>query len=126
MKVVLNRGSGSFSLSQLALQDLIRLGWDVVDDTYFDKTKDMNSDIISYMDGNKQMYGLNYFKYNVSNASFRSNEKVIAMFEELRNKGLEYNGEIEIVEIPDNIAWYIECDDESGGYEVIHEEHRTW
>ena len=65
----------------------------------------------------------------VSDADFysrlipRDDEHLIAVVEQLGEKANTRFSELKIVEIPDNVNWYIE---EYDGLEWVAERHRTW
>jgi hypothetical protein len=53
----------------------------------------------------------------------RDDELLIRIVEELGDKASGYCAELEIVEIPDDVDWYVE---EYDGSEWVAERHRTW
>lgn len=53
----------------------------------------------------------------------RSDPELIATLEEMGEAAWGWAAEIEIVEVPDDVKYYIS---EYDGIETIHEEHRTW
>lgn len=53
----------------------------------------------------------------------RADEKLISCIEELGNKANGAYASLEIVEIPDDVDFYI---DDYDGMETIHEKHRMW
>lgn len=126
MKVIVNRGSGYFKLSKLAIEELIKLGWIIS----LESEKNLNSDFYKITNKHDEiLIILNTKKHNDCSNKFRSNLDVVKVFEKLGYEGLDENmnsREIEVVNIPDNIEWYIEEDNEGGGSEIIHEEHRIW
>lgn len=63
-------------------------------------------------------YGTAY-SYNES----RNDIKLIECIEQLGKKANGRYADIKIVEIPDNVKYYIEDYD---GIDIIHENHRTW
>ena len=109
MKVVINNGLGGFHLGYKAEEWLIEnKGWKEED--YH--TCDVSQKVIvgCYCDDDIQR-------------SFRSHPDVIEAVELFQSKGGGYCKDLKIVEIPDDIDWYIE---DHRGYETIHEQHRTW
>ena len=63
------------------------------------------------------------FGYEFYHEESRTDERLVKCVEEL---GAEANGdcaELKVVEIPDDIDWYIH---EYDGLESIHEYHRSW
>lgn len=53
----------------------------------------------------------------------RDDPDLVAVVEELGDAANGQYGKLKIVEIPDNVKWYVQ---DLGGCEIIHEEHRTW
>ncbi len=53
----------------------------------------------------------------------RSNPRLISVIEELGDRANTEWSKLAIVEIPDDVDWYI---DEYDGWESIHEVHRSW
>jgi hypothetical protein len=120
MEVVLIRNCGHFTLSELAINELINLGWTL------GNSADEVSDCFTHKSGAKY---LNYNKHDVDSKEFRSNKDIVTIFKKLGDKALTDFESIkfEIVTIPDDIEWYIEeQDQEYSGNEIIHEKHRTW
>jgi hypothetical protein len=54
---------------------------------------------------------------------FRSDPKLVAIVEELGERAAGRYSELKIVEVPDDVSWYI---DEYDGMEWVAEDHRTW
>lgn len=100
MKVVINRCYGGFSVSELVFE---KLG--------------VEYDGYGYIDTE-----LGYKEHDTE--KIRSDPRLIAAIEAV---GLEAasgrHASLTIVDIPDNIDWYI---DEYDGIETVHEEHRSW
>jgi hypothetical protein len=72
---------------------------------------------------------MNFYKevYYESLNTFRTNADFVDIVENVRSKELASRyPELEVIEIPDDIEFYIDSNDESGGYETIHETHRIW
>jgi len=63
------------------------------------------------------------YGYKYDNKNERSNIKLIECIEKLGEKANGLYANIKIIEIPDNIKYYIYDYD---GKETIHEEHRSW
>jgi len=53
----------------------------------------------------------------------RSSPKLVAVVEELGDAASGKMAKLKIVEVPDDIIWYI---DEGLGFEHVTEEHETW
>lgn len=128
MKVLLNQDCYDFELSQKALKILINnYGWTVGDYDLIYKTRDEKTDIGYYQKDN--YYSINCLKHNVDDIKFRTNQDIINVFEILHDDFTPHDikmherGIIKLVEIPNNIEWYINNDD---NYESIHEKHRVW
>jgi hypothetical protein len=67
--------------------------------------------------------GLEWDEYGYAYEYSRTAPELIACIEKLGEKANGRYAEIEIIEIPDDIKWYI---DEYDGKEIIHEVHRSW
>ena len=65
-------------------------------------------------------YNFDLEKYN----NFRSDQELIATVEALGDLASGLSAELKIVEIPDDVDWYLDVSD--SGYESIHEKHRIW
>ena len=114
MKVVINSSYGTFELSdeahtlyaKLKGYKLIKDGNDVYRDFY--KNEESEENIIDEWTFD------------------RSDPDLVQVVETLGEKaGHGKNCKLKVVEIPDNIKWYID-DRNQGGGEFIAEEHRTW
>ena len=53
----------------------------------------------------------------------RNDPFLVQVIEELGNKAAGKYAELKIVDIPEDVDWYI---DEYDGNESVHERHRTW
>jgi len=53
----------------------------------------------------------------------RDDKDLVAVVRELGAEANDSHSELVIVEIPENVKWYI---DEYDGIEVVHEFHRSW
>lgn len=69
--------------------------------------------------------GLEWDKYGTefNEDSLRDDPKLIECIEKLGKAANGKDSFIKIVEVPDDVKWYISNDD---GIEVVHELHRTW
>jgi len=63
-----------------------------------------------------------FYEFN-RKKEIRLNPELIKCIEELGEKANGFCSELKIIEIPDNIDWYIES---QLGVESIHEKHRMW
>jgi len=106
MKVVINTCFGGYGLSLKAMHKLIELGCE---------------EAVEYMVGlDEDDFGS---FYPFSEDEKRNHPMLIRVVEEL---GAEANGrwsDLKIVDIPDNVEWYIHDYD---GIESVHEQHRSW
>lgn len=97
MKVVINRCFGGFSLSKEAYEYL-GLKWDE--------------------------YGYLYnTKYEIKDDKDRANLDLVHCVEELGEKANGWFANLKVVDVPDDIKWYI---DNYDGSESVCEEHRVW
>lgn len=106
MKVVISE-EGWFTLSRRAFERLVELGY---------KPDEFERSL--YESGDKTF---NIFRPRME----RTDARLIKVVEEL---GEGANGErciLKIVEVPDDIEWYIWADGE-WGIEEVHEKHRIW
>ena len=103
VKVVVNRCFGGFGLSLKACEMLISKGW--------------STDQIDITDPS--------FPYisESRDPSFRTHPDVISIVETLGDKANGYCAELQIIEVPDDVDWYIHDYD---GSEAINEKHRSW
>lgn len=142
MKVVINTCFGGFGLSTEALYKCVKENkTSLIDAHQYGDTSfctDWDNFVRTQLTEQYKEYKTNrfggYYLYNEQNRilydwkwSIRTNDRtnpdLIALIEEL---GESANGEfakLKIVEIPDNIEYYI---DEYDGYESVHEQHQSW
>lgn len=120
MKVVINKCFGGFGISDQAFELLLSkkgieyervqgapvLGYDTWN--YYDKG--------FAGDPNHQIYDFQF-------EDKRDDPELIAVIEELGEKAYGWAADLKIVEIPDDVEWYVE---EYDGREWIAEKHRTW
>ena len=99
MKVVINTRIGGFGLSKMAYR-FLGLEWD----GYGHGT----TEEIDYCYDDKK----------------RADPKLVRCVEQLGKKANGEYAELKIIEIPDDVSWYIFRHDV--GPEVIHEKHRVW
>ena len=112
MKVVINIGIGGFAISKEATEFMAARGNKIAEE----ELKIYN------MSPYSQWYGYGYT--SIAKGGYdRTDSILIQAVEELGDKA-NYESLLKVVEIPDNIDWYIvEADD---GSESIHERHRIW
>jgi hypothetical protein len=118
MKVAINTCFGGFGLSEPAFEKLLeRKG------IAFEKE-----------DGESKFIGASYYKEGMCGdaegylAQYefyedRSDSDLIAVIEEFKEASNSWAADIAIVEIPDDVEWYIH---EYDGMEHVAEKHRTW
>lgn len=118
MKVVINSCHGGFGLSDEAFEKLLeRKG------IAFDK-----------VERDPKFIGASYYKagqpdtddHYISHHEFyedRADEDLIAVVEEMGTAANSRFSELKVIEIPDDVEWYVE---EYDGLEWIAEVHRTW
>lgn len=115
----------SFGLSQKALVRLIELGMKVAKRGALDNEYD-NADIVDYKGTDVEDtggYGL-IDHYTNHHLSYRTDKRIIQVVEELGSEASVDSSLLVVVEIPDDVEWYIERP--YGGSEFIAEKHRTW
>ena len=117
VKVAVNKEHGGFSISQEVVDILKRKGV---------KCQFYEGEISSFF--NPKEYG-----YHIRNETFfldkslpydahRAFPPLIEAIEEAKDPNGKF-AKIEIIDIPDDIEWYI---DDYDGYETIRESHKTW
>jgi len=100
-KIVINCNYGGFQLTRRATEMIAARGNDIA----FEDLK------------HTPFYGFGFSKHE-----YRTDPDLIAVIEQLGNDAAD-GCDIRIVEIPDDVDWYIYDYD---GYESIHEVHRIW
>lgn len=130
MKVVINRCYGGFGLSNDAVIKLIEMKSKIIE------TSDLRSwssnPQLEVYGGYKTIKGYDgiividdkVYSVDRYGNEFRTHPDLIKVVEELgEEKASGQLAELEIIEIPDGIDWYI---DEYDGVETIREAHRSW
>jgi len=115
MKVVINRCFGGFGLSHDAVLRYAEL-------------KDMKL-VVEEKESSFSKYA--YYVDRKSDDTYwydgmiedRSDPALVQVVEELGDKASGWAAKLTVVEIPDNISWYIH---EYDGMERVDEDHRTW
>ena len=113
MKVVVNRDFGGFGLSSDAIEKILSLKnieWEKQEDIY---------EYITYY----QLGHLNDVDYILQTDWKRHDPDLISVVEELGKLANARFSDLVIMEIPDNIDWFISSYD---GIEHVAEVHRTW
>ena len=114
MKIVINRKHGGFGLSEEAVL------------LYGDKK---NLNIIAKEDERVKTITHYYFNEVKEENGFgeweieRNDPVLVEVVEQLGDLANGYYSKLKIVEIPDDVKWYIHDYD---GLEEVHEEHRKW
>jgi len=122
MKVVINKCYGGFQLSELACEELVKLGWTVTD--YENgNLKDKDADLVRNTKFKDIMGDYSLGKWYGSEPELRTNPELIQVVERLGEKASNKVSELEVVVIPDGVDFVIE---EYDGLEWISEAHRTW
>jgi len=110
MKVVINSDYGGFSLSDEAIEA-------------YAERKGIK------LKKEKTTFGITLFTNIVTNEDFesrdikRSDSDLVAVVESLGEKANGFAASLKVVEIPEDVDWYIE---EYDGNEWVAEKHRTW
>jgi hypothetical protein len=110
MKVVINSDYGGFSLSDEAIEA-------------YAERKGIK------LKKEKTTFGITLFTNIVTNEDFesrdikRSDSDLVAVIESLGEKANGFAASLKVVEIPEDVDWYIE---EYDGNEWVAEKHRTW
>ena len=110
MKVVINSDYGGFSLSDEAIEA-------------YAERKGIK------LKKEKTTFGITLFTNIVTNEDFesrdikRSDSDLVAVIESLGEKANGFAASLRVVEIPEDVDWYIE---EYDGNEWVAEKHRTW
>ena len=119
MKIAVNKCFGGFDLSEEAYKELMKLGVKVYKD--WEQLKKLKDSELWIMEDNS--YGMKRYYTNRTDREHRTNELLIKVIEELREKASGSLGNVKVIEIPDNIEWEW---DEYDGIESIHETHQSW
>lgn len=145
MKIIINKCFGGFSLSPLAYEEYakrkgVQIYWYSIDysgeiETYkkvsfeelnriigiaYPITKDLGNYFTENDTDKEEDFDNNYFTIGKQD---RTNEILISVIEDLGNKANGTYAELKVVEIPDDVNYYI---DDYDGLESIHERHRIW
>lgn len=140
MKIAINKCYGGFSLSDKAIEMIMkRKGLscyrykqtkshysDGVDEyTRIDDNELESSSIMNYstIDLGKTIGNIpdeNFWYYRNLE---RTDKDLVSVIEELGNEASGRYGRIVVIEIPDDVDWEI---DDYDGIETIHEKHRVW
>ena len=114
MKVVINQCYGGFGLSDKAFERYLG-----IKRIAFESYVSRYNSRLYYQAGHLKDEDYYLSVYDIE----RNDPALVQAVEEL---GLEANSQhssLKVVEIPDDVKWYVS---EYDGWETIHEEHRTW
>ena len=140
MKIAINKCYGGFSLSDKAIEMIMKrkgLGCyrykqtkfhhsDGIDEyTRVDDNEPEPSSFMNYstIDLGKTIGNIPYENYWYYRNLERTDEDLVSVIEELGNEASGAYGHVTIVEVPDDVDWEI---DDYDGIETIHEKHRVW
>lgn len=116
--IAINTNIGGFGISLQALQYMGNLGSEHAKaclENLYSEDKLTIEDLIQHNDF--VGYSRDYGEFN------REDPLLIQTIQDLGIKSFSAYSKLKIVEIPDDVEYYIEDND---GYECIHEEHRIW
>lgn len=142
MKVIINSCYGGFGLSLEVLYRSIKENipvfecyeygdermtrdWDSLLSKMNKKYKEFKTSNVYnwlYDEKEKKMYAFKSFHGEESH-KIRTNPDLIKIVEEMGEKANGRCAELSIVDIPDDVDWFI---DEYDGIESVHEKHRVW
>ena len=130
MKVAINRKVfGSFTPSQKAIIRMIELGAPVKS-PYIEHPSNDGFMVLDHQmtppedfddDGWRPPY--RYQIWSEPCDGFHTNPIVIQVIEEFGEEASGHNSKLKVVEIPDDVEWYIS---DHEGCESVHEKHRVW
>jgi len=147
MKIVINRKYGGFSISSIALLELIRMNSKVVTkisakeyhggnnprfkDRWKESLEDAKSKLEEFHDGfSKDSFMSDtlfkddtYYYIENHDNKLRSHPDLIKVVEQLKDQANGSCAQLKIVDIPNNTDYYI---DEYDGMESVHEQHESW
>ena len=119
-KVVINRCYGGFGLSDKAFEMLLdRKGIEFEKVPAKHAFRSDDSDYYRKGHVGENDHYLTYYKFGED----RSDADLVDVVEQLGEDANGWAADLQIVEIPDDVEWYVE---EYDGMEHIAEEHRTW
>ena len=140
MKIAINKCYGGFSLSDKAIEMIMKrkgLGcykykqtkfrysdgideYTRIDDNELESSSIMNYSTIDLGKTIEKIPDENYWYYRNLE---RTDKDLVSVIEELGNEASGRYGSVTIVEVPDDVDWEI---DDYDGIETIHEKHRVW
>jgi hypothetical protein len=112
LKVVINRNSSNFELSQDAYKKLSFKGWESTSLNQNGEPQNKNADLILYHKDNQLLYCINPYKHNVDTPEFRCYRDIINVVEELGDESNSLHTHLIIVEVDSGLHWIIEKTDD--------------
>lgn len=119
MKIVINVDWGGFGLSDKAFERFLELKgieFDIQDITHFG-VQGKSYYRKGYLDQEE------HYLAEHDLCSNRADPDLVQVVEEMGNESNGLSASLKVVEIPDDVDWYIH---EYDGVESVHEKHRSW
>jgi len=120
MKVVINRCHGGFGLSNEAFEILLAskgIAFEIQNrDIGFGRNENVYYEAGHLNDDD-------YYLWDIDFCGDRSDPALVAVVELLGEKANGWASDLKVVEIPDDVEWFI---GEYDGMEWVAEQHRTW
>lgn len=138
MKIAINKCYGGFSLSDKAIEMIMKrkglgcyrykqtkFSYHDGSDEYIRVDDNESNSFIHYSttDLGKKIEKIPDENYWYDGNLERTDEDMISVIEELGDEASGRYGHVAIVEVPDDVDWEI---DDYDGWESIHEKHRSW
>ena len=114
MKVVINTCWGGFSLSEAAMKEVAKRKGIVLHEVI---EKESYGEVSHF----ETPEGEYYSEYALEGS--RNDPDLVAVVEEMGQAANGGNSKLNVVEVPDDVKWYIHDYD---GMEDVQEEHRSW
>ena len=123
MKVVVNCCYGGFGLSNEAIEWLVnKKGWVVTELTDEREMVNPNADLVVRRP-EKIPPWYDFCKWGGDEKELRANLALVECVETLGEKANDWASNLKILEVPDDVGWYIS---EYDGWETVEEKHRSW
>jgi len=136
MKIVINTCYGGFGLSVEALYKSVKENNSLIEKFEYgdiEVTSDWDNLVNKKLNETYKEYKTDDYKFYLYDEETkilykfaildRDNPQLVALVEEMRDLANGQHAKLKIVEIPDDIAYFI---DEYDGMESVHEDHRIW
>ncbi len=130
MKIAINRKDNDFSLSEEAVEELVKVGFKIsLTESSTGNYVNPEAEII---DRKNKLNHFNYDRFILNDDrsvqddniwDLRTNLQLISVIEKLGPNASGHQSELKVVEIPDDVKWGIVG---IGHAEYIEEEHRIW